>query len=186
MQREDGAAFLEFALVAPMLILLIMAILEYSFVQFAESVLEGALQNAAREGSTGYINQSTTGPCPVIPPATSQSQSAYINCLVALRTADLLNPSNIAISAVDYSSYSSAGNINYATCSDNPPPASPSNPSPPPQCVESAQNPGDIVVYTASYPWTIVTPFLQSMLGHNGVVNLQASAIVKNEPYTSR
>ena len=45
--------------------------------------------------------------------------------------------------------------------------------------------PGDIVVYTASYPWPIFSPILQPFFGNSSTYAISSSAVVKNEPYNS-
>jgi hypothetical protein len=46
-------------------------------------------------------------------------------------------------------------------------------------------NAGDVVVYTVSYPWTITTPIMSSLIGANGTYAITAHAVVKNEPYAT-
>ena len=42
-------------------------------------------------------------------------------------------------------------------------------------------NPGDVVVYTVSYPWQIMTPVVQGIIGNT--FNISARTVVRNEPY---
>ncbi|MBW7837723.1 MAG: hypothetical protein H3C28_13935 [Sphingomonadales bacterium] len=44
-------------------------------------------------------------------------------------------------------------------------------------------NAGEVVVYTVSYPWRIITPLISQFFGANGVLNLSARTVVQNEPY---
>ena len=43
--------------------------------------------------------------------------------------------------------------------------------------------PGDVVVYTVSYDWPLLTGMLFSWMGTDGKVPLRASIAVRNEPY---
>lgn len=189
-----GAAFIEFAVVTPVVLLLIMGIIEYSLIMFGEATLEGALNNAAREGSTNFI----ANICPdgsTVP----ASQGAYINCLLRARVEPLMDPNSVELTSADYpatgnsctggtagaNSYSSVTSPTFSECSNS---TSATSTSTPPSC-SSQQNlgcAGDVVVYTAHYKWHIITPFLNSMVGGgDGTFTLQSSAVVKNEPYTS-
>lgn len=58
--QNDGATIVEFALVAPVLFLILFGIIEFSLVMFASSVIEGATGNAARLSKTG-AERSTAG-----------------------------------------------------------------------------------------------------------------------------
>ena len=42
---------------------------------------------------------------------------------------------------------------------------------------------GNIVVYKISYPWKVMTPLMANILGDDGIINLTAYSVVKNEPY---
>jgi TadE-like protein len=53
-RNDDGSAAIEFAFTAPLLIMTIVAIMEFSMILFLNASLEGSLRDAARFGSTGY------------------------------------------------------------------------------------------------------------------------------------
>jgi Flp pilus assembly protein TadG len=40
-----------------------------------------------------------------------------------------------------------------------------------------------IVVYTMSYPWQLMTPMIGNLIGTNGVITLTSRIVVRNEPY---
>ena len=44
-------------------------------------------------------------------------------------------------------------------------------------------NPTQIVVYTISYPWKLMTPMIGNIIGTNGIVTLTSRIVVRNEPY---
>ena len=52
--NKDGSAAIEFAFTAPLLIMTVVAIMEFSMILFLNASLEGSLRDAARFGSTGY------------------------------------------------------------------------------------------------------------------------------------
>ena len=53
-RRKDGASAVEFALIAPALIVLLFGIFEFSLLLLAHVTLESSIRQAAREGMTGY------------------------------------------------------------------------------------------------------------------------------------
>jgi Flp pilus assembly protein TadG len=174
-------------MVLPVLLLLLMGIIEYNTIMYAMAVLDGAITAAAREGSTGYVNDTGTGSCPspvVAGVVTPQTQAQFINCFVGLRVAGLLSPSSLAVSYNDtasstFSSTTDAPTFSATPCTNSPALVTPSLPL----CSESSQNAGDIVVYTVTYPWPVFTPILKPFFGNSSTFTLQASAVVKNEPY---
>jgi Flp pilus assembly protein TadG len=58
LRDRSGAAAIEFALVAPLFLLLLVGILEISIMFFTSSVIEGATKEAARQIRTGQIQGS--------------------------------------------------------------------------------------------------------------------------------
>lgn len=40
-----------------------------------------------------------------------------------------------------------------------------------------------VVVYTVSYPWSLVTPMMSGIIGTQGIVTLTSKIVVRNEPY---
>jgi Flp pilus assembly protein TadG len=53
-RNKDGSAAIEFAFTAPLLIMTVVGIMEFSMILFLNASLEGSLRDAARFGSTGY------------------------------------------------------------------------------------------------------------------------------------
>ena len=41
-----------------------------------------------------------------------------------------------------------------------------------------------VVVYTVTYPWSLVTPMMSGLIGTNGTVTLTSKIVVRNEPYS--
>jgi Flp pilus assembly protein TadG len=189
-KNAEGATAIEYAIILPVLIWLVMGIIEYNCIMYGSAVLEGALNSAAREGKTGYVNATAAGICPspvVNGTVSPQTQSSYINCLVGYHVGGLLDTTKLQISYNDtntgtFNAATDAPTVSATPCTNN---AALANPPSLPLCSENSQNAGDIVLYTVTYPWNIITPVMQNFLGTGGVYTLTASAIVKNEPYTS-
>lgn len=82
--HEKGNTAIEFAIVAPVMLLLVFGIIEFSFVMATSAILEGAILTAAREGSTGYV-------------PSGQTQDAYIASVVKARVGGFLDPNKLII-----------------------------------------------------------------------------------------
>ncbi len=42
--------------------------------------------------------------------------------------------------------------------------------------------PGDVVLYTVTADWALLTPLIAPLMGEGGVMQLEASVAVRNEP----
>jgi Flp pilus assembly protein TadG len=182
-RRAEGATVVEYAIILPVLLMLIMGILEYNTLMYAMSVLDGSITTAAREGSTDYTA------------AGFSSRQAYVYSLVQTHSQGLLNPTNLTVSSKSYANFSDIGQPE--PCISPPTPPCPGTPGvnfvdvngngvwDQDQGTSGVGGAGDIVVYTATYPWPIYTPILRPFLGSGGTYMLSASAVVKNEPFNS-
>lgn len=177
---EDGTPAIEFAFVAPLLILLLLGIVEVAMVVAGNILLEGAVRQASRYGITGYVPAGTT-------------RVAYIQQVVSKNSAGLINVNNVAI---DYKVYSSFGNVhqpepfvdqNGNTVHDTGEPFTDINGNAQwdvDMGVAGLGGPGDIVAYTISYSWPVVSAILKPLLGGNDqLLKLKAQVVVRNEPY---
>jgi Flp pilus assembly protein TadG len=159
--RQDGAAAVEFALVAAPFIALMFAILETGLVFFASQTLETVASDSARLIMTG---QSQT-----------MTQAQFTNAVCA-KIYGLFNCSSMLLDVQKYTSFSSANTSLPVDRSGN---------------VQSASfgfnqgGPGDIIVMRLMYPW----PVWMSLLGFN-LSNmsgnqrlLMATVAFANEPF---
>jgi Flp pilus assembly protein TadG len=176
---ERGATAIEFALIAPFYFLLIIGIMETSMVMFAQHVLESAAANASRLGKTGYV-------------ATTKTQQATIMQTVQNLAGFLMDSTKITINAQAYKSLGAIGTgeafvdangngkwdvgENYTDSNGNGKYDSDIG-------VSGYGGTGDIVVYTISYPWPLMTPAMGLFIGTNNILTLQSRVVVKNEPY---
>jgi Flp pilus assembly protein TadG len=160
-RKEDGAAAIEFGMVAAPFLLLMFAILETAFVFFAGQTLETAVADSARLIMTGQaqqqgLNQST------FKDAVCGKIYGLFDCATGVH--------------IDVKKYSAFNSINL---------------SPPLDASGNFQNnmtyepgcPGDIVVVRLFYQWPIYVSLLQNMSGNNRL--LTATAAFRNEPYSS-
>jgi len=162
LKSTKGTTALEYAIILPVLLYLLLGIVDFSLIMYASAVLQGATLAAAREGATGC---STTG---------QDYDTGCIYTTLASRVGGLLNTTDddnpLNVCTVDYGSVATA-----------------SLPASPPPCISSSYAPqgaGHIVIYTVTYNWPIVTPFLDKFLGDgHGNYMLVGTALVQNEPY---
>jgi len=177
LRNQSGATFIEFALLSPVLLTLVMGIIEFAMIMFTSSVMEGATNDTARLGKTGYVAGGTT-----------REQEIINN--VANRTAGLLDPAKISVTYLVYSNLNNVGQpepcltptcgggaigVDYIDVNGN-------GKWDPDMGAAGLGNPGDVVVYTVTYPWPIMTPIMQAIIGD--IFTVTARTIVRNEPYT--
>lgn len=175
---NEGVAAVEFAMVAPVLFLLIFGITEFSLIMYATSIIEGATTNSSRMGKTGYTEAGMT-------------REEMIYDIIKDEAGSLFNPDHLVITAKAYNDYDDIGvaedyddnngngtydvgdtlydtNGNGVWDSDI--------------GAAGLGGAGDVVVYTVSYPWELFTPLIGSMF-ENSTYTITTSIVVKNEPY---
>jgi Flp pilus assembly protein TadG len=177
-RNTDGATAVEFGFIAPALMVVAWATIELGMVLLANTLLEGAVREAARAGLTGYT------------PAGINRQE-YITNIVREHTIGLIDMSKLTIETKVYSSFADIGkpepftdgngngtrdageafvdiNGNGQWDSD--------------MGVAGLGGPGDIVVYTLKYDWVLFAGYGQKIFGVNGFP-LRVSVAIRNEPY---
>jgi Flp pilus assembly protein TadG len=174
-----GAAAVEFAFIAPLLILFIVGIVEVAMIMFASALLEGSVREAARYGITGYT-------------ITGSSREAVVRNIVANDTVGMIDMSRVTITSLTYKSFTNVG---------QPEPYTDSNHNGKHDANEAYTDvngngkwdadmgapgvggPGDVVVYTVSYNWPLITGYLSDLMGLT--IPLSSSYAVRNEPWTA-
>jgi len=147
---REGATAIEFALIAPMLFLLIFGTIEYGLIMFTSAVVEGGTANAARMAKTGAGRSTASNP------ATRAAQDKKrIEDLIMARGGSFLNRNKLSVIVT--------------------PQSSPAN---------TTGAAGEMVTYTATYTWDILTPIMRQYFGNaDGQVLVRAVNIVYNEPF---
>lgn len=179
LKSRDGFTALEFALIAPVLLLFTSAVIEFGLLLYAMSVMESATTNTSRLGKTGFT-------------AGGISREQTIINMFNTRSAGLLDAERLQISTLTYPSFDTIGDaepfndangngshdvgetfddINGNGQWDND------------MGAQGAGDANDIVVYVVTYPWNVLTPMLSSLIGTDGIYNITARTVVKNEPY---
>lgn len=174
--RKEGVTTLEFALITPVLLLMVMGIIEFSIIMLVMATMESATATTSRLGKTGYA------------PSGISRQQHIINTIQA-RTAGILQSNLITITTTVYPSFSNAGPEPYTDSNNNGQytvgePYNDINGNGSWDAnlgTSGVGSAGDIVVYNVSYPWPVMTPPLRPILGNT--YNITVRSIVKNEPF---
>ncbi len=177
LRSNDGITAIEFALISPVLLLFVLGTLEFSMIMFASAVMESATNNSARLGKTGYAPSGTT------------RQQLIIDS-INNRTAGLLDSTKITITTKVYSSFTNVSDPEAYTDSNANgvynlgEPYSDSNGNGQWDSDMGSAGLGsasDIVLYTVSYPWKIMTPVISNIIGATYTITVRT--VVKNEPF---
>jgi Flp pilus assembly protein TadG len=164
--RSDagGASAVEFAIVSLPFIAIVLAVLEFSIVYFANESLELTASKAARLVMTGQAQNSgytaatfKTAMCNTLLPPLTSCDSLYLNVV----TYSGFNTASVT------PSYTKSGDLDTSSLSYAPGAA------------------GSVVVVQAYYQWPIFFPLLNSgLVTQSGNRNLLiATAVFQNEPY---
>ncbi|MFC3693512.1 TadE/TadG family type IV pilus assembly protein [Chenggangzhangella methanolivorans] len=173
-----GVTMVEFGLIAPVLTLMIMGIVELGLMMAGQAVLDNATFVASRIGKTGYETK-------------DKKQDKQIAEAIQKAASSYLDPNKIIVTSTAYSDYDSMKPEPFTDTNKN--------------GVRDAGEPfvdvngngsydtnvgssgygasGQVVLYTATYNWTLFTPMIGRLIGKNNVVPLQARVVVKNEPF---
>ena len=174
---ERGATAVEFALIAPVFILLIVGTIEVAIVIFMSSSIEAAVLQASRFGITGGL-----------PPGVSREERVLE--IVADGTYGLVNMDTVGIETLVYESFADIGqpepfeDANANGTYDEGESFTDVNGNgqwDPDMGAAGLGGPSDVVVYRVTYDWGIITPFMRKVIGQS--VRHVSSIAVRNEPF---
>lgn len=174
-----GSAIVDFALLAPALVLLLVGIFEAALLLLTQSLLQTAVGDAARSGIVG----SELG---------ASSREAAVRAAAERVGGALLQPERLELETLVYPSFDDIGrpepfvDVNGNGAHD---PGEPFN--------DVNRNgrwdadmgrpglggPNDVVLYRVRYDWQPMTPLLRGILPDGGRLELRAAYAVRNEPY---
>lgn len=175
-----GVAALEFALAAPVVVLMVAGIIELSLVMFVSTLAEGALREASRYSITGFI-----------PPGMTREQRLLQ--IVSDHTIGLVDMDEAVVTYKVYPSFSDIGKPEPFT--DNAPANGAYDAGEAFQDINGngqwdsdmgaagLGGPGDIVLYTIEFDWAMTTPLVSPLMGTGGKLALKSSVAVRNEPF---
>jgi Flp pilus assembly protein TadG len=165
-RREDGAAAVEFAIIAAPFIGLLLATVQTALAFFAGQVLESAVADSSRQILTGAVQGAGLDKAGFATMVCGKIQTLF-NCgglMIDVQTANSFAAANTAMPTLTFDGNGNVTN-NWQF-----------NPG----------NPGDIVVMRVMYQWPVFLGPLGLSLSNepNGNMLLMATAVFKNEPYT--
>lgn len=165
----SGSTAIEFAIVAPFFLLFLFGIIETGVIFFLDSTLQNATQDAARLVRTG---QAQSG---------GMTKEQFIAQICSEMNGAISSATCNATLQVDMRAYSAFSSTTYQrdTLKDGS-----LNPK---QMEYETGSACSVVLVRTYYPWTIMTPFMQTLLSNmpNGQYLLNATAAFRNEPYLS-
>lgn len=185
-RNQQGAAAIEFALVASAFFMLMFGVIEYGMIQFTKVAIESATIQVSRNASIGSV----TGSC--------ADRVCEVKKLVQQKTQGLVRPESVLVNAVVVSNPTITTPAKPDICLDNavvPYPATcvgayvenSGNPIAydPPAALGAASigNAGDLVEIRVTYLWRVLFPMFKSYFGTNGVLTISSSTVIKNEPF---
>lgn len=167
-RSRSGSAAIEFAMIAPVLFLMLCGIIECGVIYFGSSTLQNATDDAGRLVRTGQAAGWTE----------SQFKTQICSEMSGLISASTCT-SNLQIDMRQYSSFTGAsyptvtnnnGSINTTALSY-------------PGSLQACQ----VVLLRTFYPWNIMTPLMQTLLENmpNGQYLMTAATAFRSEPYTA-
>lgn len=176
---EAGSPAVEFALVAPVLLLVMAAIIEFGMILFVTVLMEGGLREAARFGITGQT-------------PSESDRSSQILAIVADRTLGLVDVGKATLSITAYPTFDDVGKGEYFVDGDNNDKydsgetfkdCNGNGKRDADRGTSGAGGAGDVVLYRIDYDWPMLTSLMTPLIGKDGKFHLQAHVVVRNEPW---
>lgn len=180
LHEDRGLAATEFALIAPVLLLLLLGFMEFSHVSSARSRLEGATMRAARSVAASD--------CP-------QERETSMKKIVADGMVDIPSPDGGAVEVLTKSYSDKFGDVgepepfndqNTNSRWDSGEPFTDINGNGKYDqdmgTVGSIGGPGQVISYTARYKVSSLFGFVSNQITGSDVYNIEASTVIRNEP----
>lgn len=176
-QSNSGTSFVEFAIVAPVLVLMIIGIMEIAMIMFVSSLVEGGVREAARFGLTGST-----------PPG--QSREEFVVQRIQEITMGLVQVDDTNVTVSVYPSFGDIGQPEPFTDqngNDSYDEGEPytdingNNDWDDDMGQAGAGGPGEIVLYKIDYEWNLLSGLLVESFGSS--IAMSTSMAVRNEPY---
>ncbi len=178
-RNEEGVTAIEFAVVAPTVMLLILGIIEFAIIMMVHNVMEGATAASSRLGKTGFVTAGIT------------RQQTIVN-LITDRAGSLIEEDLLEVESRVYARFDQINDPEpYTDSNDNKShdagepfvDINGNNQWDADMAAAGLGNAGDVVVYDVSYPWSIATPIMRELIGTEGIITITTHAVVRNEPY---
>ncbi|MEN2786576.1 TadE/TadG family type IV pilus assembly protein [Sphingomonas qilianensis] len=172
-----GASVVEFAIIVPVLIGLILAILEVGYQGYINAVVQGALSKAGRRVTVGNMTQAD-----VIALIKSEVRDVVPAQYVAISTRRYFNFSNVGKPEKITSDIDPKGTYNLGDCFEDANNNKIYDATPGDDGVGTAD---DIVYYTVRVVYPNLTP-IGGLLSWSPTRTVSATTVLRNQPFTSR
>lgn len=149
-----GTAAIEFALISPVFLVLLIGVLEVGILMLVQTSLEMAVLQVSRYGRTGST-------------VSGQTSSQVALSLASTYSFGFANPAQMKLTVVPYASFSAIPPLSQVPLTGT-------------QNFGTASQP---VLYILSYDWTFFTPLIGKLISSTGSINLTASTVIQNEPF---
>jgi Flp pilus assembly protein TadG len=172
---ESGATLMEFGLIAPTFMVMLMGVFDVGMGIYMQSVLDGAVQKAARESAL------ESGP----------TELANIDTDVENTVQSILSTATVTRERKSYFQYADVtrsevfdDNNNNGVCDNNEPFEDENDNEEWDADVgeDGIGGPKDIVLYTVTVAYERIFP-LDALIGGKGVTTLNSTTVLKNQPY---
>lgn len=176
-RNQSGTAFMEFALAAPLFLMLTLGGIDYCWQLYGQQVLQGAVNSAGRSSTLeGYINDPSS-----------------LDSRVRDKVRTVFSNAQVNFSRKSYESFSEVGKPEPFTDKNN------NNRYDSGECFEDMNANGswdadrgnngngsadDVVVYVATMKYNRILPIWR-MLGQPQEKTLVSTTVLRNQPYTS-
>lgn len=175
---ETGTTAIEFAFIALGLVYLMLGIIEFALAMTVGNSLEAATNLSSRLGKTGYVDEEA-----------QLTQEQTIMDEVERRVGPMIDMTKLEITHEVYNDFDSLTNPDLFEDKNGDGDTEDSGEWTDVDAYgfrdgsEGVGNSGNIVVYKIGYPWQVFTPLIGNIIGNDGIINLTAYSVVKNEPY---
>jgi Flp pilus assembly pilin Flp len=176
----SGATILEFALVAPVFLMVLLAIVQFGLVTFNRSMIEAIVTQSSRTAALG------------LELAPGCDRVCSFKQAVLNRSSHLANLDNLSITA---NTVAAGGTTQPDICLTEVP-STPARCDPPLNYEEhngaagyqgpsptSLGEAGDLVELRVNYPYKLIIPLIGQYIGDHGVILISSSTVIKNEPF---
>lgn len=177
--RDDsGTTAIEFAFIGTIVIYFMVGILEFALAMAVGNSLEAATNLSSRLGKTGFVDEEA-----------QLTQEQTILEEVERRVGPLIDMEKLEMTHEVYNDFDSLTNPdlledkNADGDTDDPGEWTDVDADGFKDGADGVGSSGNVVVYRIMYPWHVYTPLMAKILGNDGIIDLVAYSVVKNEPY---
>jgi Flp pilus assembly protein TadG len=157
---DRGGVAVEFAIVAPWFLLLLLAIMELGFMVFVQSVLDDSARSAARLIRTGQV-QATSNPQTTFQTQLCNEMTMFVGCSSLLYNVQVFSTWSAATTSITQPGRSAWTASNFGSSTS---------------C--------EIIAVQVIYNWQFIIPWVSNYLsGGTGSALLTSTVVFQNEPF---